>query len=127
MGAHKRMKKYLVLLLATIPFLISSCLSDQEVVNDDYCYINSVSLGSIKRQVHMLDSAGNDTVIRTSYTGSNYDMLINQKTLTIENKDSLLYGSLMEAVLVDITYIGSSLYYREQADSDSIWNIYSCQ
>lgn len=125
MGAHKRMKKYLVLLLATIPFLISSCLSDQEVVNDDYCYINSVSLGSIKRQVHMLDSAGNDTVIRTSYTGSNYDMLINQKTLTIENKDSLLYGSLMEAVLVDITYIGSSLYYREQSDSDSIWNIYS--
>ena len=125
MGAHKRMKKYLVLLLATIPFLVSSCLSDQEIVNDDYCYINSVSLGSIKRQVHMLDSAGNDTVIRTSYTGSNYDMLINQKTLTIENKDSLLYGSLMEAVLVDITYVGSNLYYREQADSDSIWNIYS--
>lgn len=125
MGAHKRMKKYLLLLLATIPFLIGSCISDQEVVNDDYCYITSVSLGSIKRQVHMLDSAGNDTVIRTSYTGNNYDMLINQQTLTIENKDSLLYGSQMQAVLVDITYIGSSLYYREQADSDSIWNIYS--
>ena len=93
MCAHKRMKKYLVLLLATIPFLVGSCISDKEVSYDDYCYISEVSLGSIKREVHMLDTLGNDTIIKTSYTGSNFDMVINQRKLTIENRDSLLYGS----------------------------------
>lgn len=127
MCAHKRMKKYLVLLLATIPFLVGSCISDQEVKRDDYCYIFDVSLGSIKREVHMLDTLGKDTVIRTSYTGDNYDMAINQRTLTIENEDSLLYGSLMRAVLVDISYIGSRLAYRVQNDSDSIWRAYGSE
>ena len=119
MCAHKRMKKYMMLLLATIPFWVGSCISDKEVVYDDYCYISEVKLGSIKREVHMLDSLGKDTVIKTSYTGNNYDMTINQRSLTIENKDSLLYGSLLHAVLVDITYVGSKLAYRIKEDEDS--------
>lgn len=125
MCAHKRMKKYLVLLLATIPFLVGSCISDQEAKTDDYCYIMDVDLGSIKREVHMLDSLGNDTVIRTSYTGNNYDMVINQRTNTIENLDSLLYGSVVRAVIVDISYVGSRVGYRVKCDSDSIWKPYS--
>ena len=125
MCAHKRMKKYLMLLLATIPFLVSSCLSDRETKTDDYCYIYDVDLGSIKREVHMLDSLGNDTVIKTSYTGNTYDMVINQRANTIENLDSLLYGSVMRAVLVDISYVGSRIAYRIQSDSDSIWRSYS--
>ena len=127
MCAHKRMKKYLMLLLATIPFLVGSCISDKEVVNDDHCYITEVSLGSIKREVHTLDTLGKDTIIRTSYTGSNYDMIINQRSLTIENKDSLLCGSLLQAVLVDITYIGSRIAYRVKDDTDSIWHVYSSE
>lgn len=127
MCAHKRMKKYLVLLLATISFLAGSCISDKEVVYDDYCYISEVKLGSIKREVHMLDSLGRDTVIKTSYTGNNYDMTINQRLLTIENEDSLLYGSLLHAVLVDITYAGSRLAYRIKEDEDSTWLAYSSE
>lgn len=127
MCAHKRMKKYMMLLLATIPFLVGSCISDKEVVYDDYCYISEVKLGSIKREVHMLDSLGKDTVIKTSYTGSNYDMTINQRSLTIENKDSLLYGSLLHAVLVDITYAGARLAYRIKEDEDSTWLAYSAE
>ena len=125
MYAHKRMKKYLLLLMATLPFLIGSCISDKEVEYDDYCYISAVSLGSIKREVHMLDTLGNDTIIRTSYTGSNYDMTINQRLLTIENRDSLLYGSLLRAVLVDITYFGATLAYRVKEAEDSTWVSYS--
>lgn len=127
MCAHKRMKKYLVLLLATIPFLVGSCISDKEVSYDDYCYISEVSLGSIKREVHMLDTLGNDTIIKTSYTGSNFDMVINQRKLTIENKDSLLYGSLLQAVLVNITYSGARLAYRIKDDIDSTWLAYSSE
>lgn len=125
MGARKRMKKYLMLLLATMPFLVGSCLSDKEVTYDDYCFISDVSLGSVKRMVHMLNSEGNDTVIKTTYTGSNFDMLINQRNLTIENKDSLLCGSVLDAILVNITYTGARLAYRIKDDPDSVWLAYS--
>lgn len=125
MCALRRMKKYFLLLLTTIPFLVGSCMSDKEVEYNDYCYISGVSLGSIKREVHLLDSLGNDTIIQTSYTGSNYDMTVNHRDLTIENRDSLLYGSLLRAVLVDITYAGSRLVYRIKDDADSIWKSYS--
>ena len=37
MCAHKTMKKYWVLLLAMIPFLLDSCMSGNEVEYEDYC------------------------------------------------------------------------------------------
>ena len=125
MCAHKKMKKYWVLLLVTIPVLIGSCISDKEVEYNDYCYILDVSLGSIKREIHMLDSLGKDTIIYNSYTGNNFDMTIDQRSLTIENRDSLLYGSLLQAVLVDISYDGSALFHRIKDDADSTWITYS--
>ena len=114
-----------MLLLATITFLSGSCISDKEVVTDDYCYIYDVQLGNIKRQVHMLDSLGHDTIIRTTYTGSNFGMTINQRSLTIENRDSLLYGSLLDAVLVDISFTGSNLLYLKETETDTVWVSYS--
>ena len=125
MCAHKRMKKYWILLLAITSVMAGSCISDQEVVYDDYCYIADVTLGSVKRETHMLDSLGKDTVVRSTYTGSNFDMTIDQRTLEIENKDSLLYGSNLDAILVDITYTGASLFYRTKEDEDTVWTTYS--
>ncbi len=114
-----------MLLLAAIPFLVGSCISDNEIVSDDYCYIMDVSLGQMKRESHMQDSLGKDTTIITSYTaGNNYPITIDQRTLTIENKDSLLYGTLLQAVLVDISFNGSALYYREKDGADSTWFSY---
>ena len=121
MCAHKMMKKYWMILLATIPFLTGSCVKNEEVANDDYCYIWDVTLGSLKREVNMINDLGKDTTITTSYTGKNFPMTINQRLLTIENKDSLLFGTLLEAVLVDISYTGSGLMYRTKGDADSIW------
>ena len=125
MCAHKMMKKYWMILLATIPFLTGSCVKNEEVANDDYCYIWDVTLGSLKREVNMINDLGKDTTITTSYTGKNFPMTINQRLLTIENKDSLLFGTLLEAVLVDISYTGSGLMYRTKGDADSIWLTYS--
>lgn len=82
--------------MATVPFLLlGSCISDKEVESDDYCYIWEVSLGSLKREVNMLDALGKDTTIASTYTGSKYPMTINQRELTIENRDSLLYGTVL--------------------------------
>ncbi|MBO7069167.1 MAG: hypothetical protein J6W52_10920 [Bacteroidaceae bacterium] len=121
------MKKYWVLLLATISFVMGSCTtsSNEEVVYDDRCFIWDVSLGSLKREVHLINIYGNDTTVTVSYTGANYPMTINQRALTIENKDSLLYGTQLQSVLLDITYTGSSLSYRIKDDVDSIWHSYS--
>ena len=109
MCAHKILKKYGALLIATVPFLLGSCLSEQEVDNNEYCFIWDVTLGSLKRESTVLDSLGKDTTITSSYTGSQYPMTINQRALTIENMDSLLYGTMLRAVLVEISYTGSSL------------------
>ena len=114
-----------MLLLVTIPFCVCSCISDKDVVSDDYCYIWEASLGTMKYEVHVLDSLGKDTTITTSYTGSNFPLTIDQRSLTIENKDSLLYGTLLQSVLVDISYTGSRLVYRIKDDVDSTWLVYS--
>lgn len=125
MCACKKMKKYWMLLLVTIPFLAVSCIKNEEVAVDDYCYIWEVTLGSLKREVNMTNDLGKDTTITTSYTGNNFPMTINQRLLTIENEDSLLYGTLLRAVLVDISYTGSKLLYRTKDDSDSLWLTYN--
>lgn len=125
MCAHKILKKYGALLIATVPFLLGSCLSEQEVDNNEYCFIWDVTLGSLKRESTVLDSLGKDTTITSSYTGSQYPMTINQRALTIENMDSLLYGTMLRAVLVEISYTGSSLYYRTKESADSTWMTYS--
>ena len=126
MCAHKLIKKYGGLLIATVPFLmLGSCISDKEVESDDYCYIWDVTLGSMKREVSTTNATGKDTTIVSSYTGSQYPMTINQRALTIENRDSLLYGTMLRAVLVDISYNGSSLVYLKTDGLDSTWISYS--
>lgn len=118
-------KKYGVLLFVIVPFLISSCGSEEDVADDDYCYIWEVSLGSLRREVNMLETLGKDTTIATSYTGTNYPMTINQRTLMIENMDSLLYGTQLRSVLVNISYAGSKLMYFTKIGADSIWLDYN--
>lgn len=115
-----------MLLMATMPFLLlGSCISNDEVKNDDYCYIWEVSLGSLKREINVINALGKDTTITSSYSGSQFPMTINQRTQTIENMDSLLYGTVLRAVLVDISYNGSTLVYRTKGDEDSTWLTYS--
>lgn len=119
------MKSCWILLLAALPLLMSSCTKEQEVVVDDHCYISSVSLGSLKRQIHTLTAEGNDTTYTSTYTGSAYIMTIDQKKLLIENRDSLLMGTQLRSALVNITFEGASLSYRLASEPDSPWMPYS--
>jgi len=127
MCAHKRLKIFWLSALATLPFFMVSCLSDNEVVTDDHCYILSVSLGTMSFDVHMQDSLGKDTVVRRTYTGTNFPLTINQRDLTIENYDSLLYGTLLRSVKVEISYTGSKVFHRIKDDIDSTWTSYSSE
>ena len=110
------MKKRWCLLLLALPFLATSCSkeSDSETSSNDYCYIKSVTLGTIKRKTGTLN---------TSFAGSYYEMTINHRTNTIENRDSLPYGSLLDRVIATIAFDGSMLIYREQG-SEGSWTAY---
>ena len=93
--------------------LASSCSKEDSVAtpNNDYCYIKSVTLGTVKRKTGTLN---------TSFTGSTYEMTIDQRACTIENRDSLPFGSQLSRVTATITFDGSMLAYCEVGTSNWI-------
>ncbi len=104
--------------------MLTSCSSDDEVEVTERCYISSASLGTLKRIMHISSSADKDSVIRSTYTGNSYPLTVNQRTLTIENYDSLLYGTDLSALLVGINYVGATVAYRPASDETSDWMSY---
>ena len=105
------------MLLLALPFLASSCSENNNVstTSNDYCYIKSVMLGTIKRKTNSLN---------TSFAGSSFEMTINHRTNIIENRDSLPYGSQLDRVVATIAFDGSMLAYREKG-SDEGWTAYN--
>ncbi|MBR6140935.1 MAG: hypothetical protein IKQ37_04125 [Bacteroidaceae bacterium] len=114
------------LLLLVLHLLASSCTKDDSTVSyNDYCYIKSVTLGTVKRVVEKRDRQGDVvSTIRTSFAGSMYAMTIDHRNNTIENRDSLPYGSQLYAVLATITFDGSMVAYREKG-SNGEWTAYN--
>ena len=116
-----------LLMLLGLLFLASSCSEDSNLgtTSNDYCYIKSVVLGNVKRKVELRDRRGQlISTTNTSFTGSNFAMTINLRDNTIENRDSLPYGSQISRVIVSITFDGSMLAYREKG-SDAEWTAYN--
>ena len=117
--------RWLSVLLA-MPLLWTSCSNDEgTTVSNDYCYIRSVTLGTVKRNVEKRDRLGN--VISTTpmpYTAGNYAMTIDHRAGLIENRDSLPYGSDLSAVLVTISFDGNMVSYREKG-TDALWLTYN--
>lgn len=122
------MRKLIYTIILFLPFLVASCWNDPEETElDDYCYIKSVTLGSIKRARHTTDSLGNDSIYYTTFTASSVNMTIDQKALTVENRDSLLYGTVPTSVPVTISYDGATLMYRHPAkegEEEEEWTTY---
>lgn len=118
--------KWFLMLLA-LPFMAVSCASENDNENDDpevsgdYCYIQSVTLGSIKRSVVKRDRQGKViSTHNTSYSGNSFHMTISHREQPvgngealplIENRDSLPYGSDLSRVVVNIAFRGSIITY----------------
>lgn len=112
----KKMRNVWLLLLLAVHVVFTSCTKDSNSVTvNDYCYIKSVTLGTVRRQTG---------TVNTSFAGSGYIMTINQRDNTIENRDSLPCGSQLSRVLVTITFDGSMLAYREKGSNDG-WTAYN--
>lgn len=119
------MKKKTILLLALVCGLLTSCFKDDEVTFDDYCYISNVTLGTLKRWNQTTDSVGNPVPYLTSYSGSLFHVTIDQRTDTIQNRDSLLYNTDLRALLMTISFEGATLLYRPASDSTADWTAYN--
>ena len=103
--------------------LLTSCLSDDdEVTVDDHCYISSFKLGTLKRTIHTKATDGSDSTYTVSLDASSFPMDIDQRNLVIENRDSLPYGTRVNAVLVTIGYTGVLAYKQAGAVE---WNAFS--
>lgn len=111
------MSKLRLLLVLLVAVAMASCSTDSDSTSssNDYCYISSVVLGTVKRKTN---------TVNTSVLGSNYIMTINHRTGIIENRDSLPYGCQTDAVLVNITFDGSVLTYREKG-TNAAFNAYN--
>ena len=121
MHEHIMMKRHTYLLLLACTILMVACSKDDDTVYSNHCYISGVTLGAVRRQLHTTTWNGNDSVYYTTFSGSNFPMTVDQRNLLVENKDSLLYGSDVSAVLVTINYVGMTLVYRAVDDEDGEW------
>lgn len=121
------MNKYIIyplLALFAIPFLFTSCKDDDEdsELSDD-CYISSLSLGTMKHVVYTKSSTGEDSTYVVTFSGSAYEMSIDQRNLTIENPDSLPVHTRVSAALLNVGFEGV-LGWRI-AGSDDSWTTFS--
>lgn len=130
MYAQKEMKRYfyLLLLMMAMPALLTSCLKDNDdVVLTDYCYISGFSLGKLKKTNFTKGYDGQDSSYLTTMDGSYFPMAINQRTLTIENPDSMPVGTRVDKVLTSIDFKGVLAWRKTVMENpeDSIWVTYS--
>jgi len=120
---------YSLLLSLLASLTLTSCLKDEETTYSDYCYISAFSLGYIKQLHHTTGSKGQDSTYITSYSASRFCMNINQRENTIENADSLPYGSQISKILTTVSF-QSVLVHRPKdisklAPEDTVWVTYS--
>lgn len=120
-----KIKIYSVLLLLASIFSLMSCLStDNEVVTYDETAISTFTLGTLSRTLNAKTSAGKDTTITETFSGSSYPFYVDQKSGNIWNPDSLPYGTKINAVLCNISTVngGVACILNQTRDSLNFWH-----
>ena len=127
----KRIIQSLCMLLLSSAVL-TSCLSDDDSSGESYSdtAITAVTLGTLNRYTQTVSSkTGNDTIIKTTLTGSNYKLTIDQLGRTIGNLDSLPLGTDLKHVVISSlstknsgtalikSLISDTLFYVRTTDS----------
>lgn len=81
--------------LLTLTTGLGACSGDDYYTTEvnSECIITAATLGTLVREMHTLDSKGQDSVFYVSVTGSYYPMTIDQESRTIYNLDSLPAGT----------------------------------
>lgn len=120
----------LVAIMASVT--LTSCLGDDKKMEySDDCFISSFAFGTLKQVHHITGSNGQDSIYYTSFTGINFPMSINQRTLHIENPDSLPYGVMPDKVLTTCTFEKILVHRPHNIEGlepvDTAWVTYSAK
>ena len=111
-----------VLLMA--PIMLTSCLGDgdtEETTLYSDVAITSFTLGTLNRDTHTTSSTtGNDTIIRTTLTGSDYKMTIDQLGHQIFNQTPLPQGTDIKHVICTVTSKNNGWLTLKSMTSDSL-------
>lgn len=89
--------------LLSLSAMLVSCLSSDDSVTTTYSdtAITAVTLGSLNRYTTMKSAmSGNDTVVKSTLTGSNYHITIDQLGCRIFNQDTLPVGTDIKHVVL---------------------------
>lgn len=109
-----------VLVAVIASSLLPSCNSDEEVgETSPLCYISGFSLGTLKRDIYLRE----DSFYTVTFNGAGFPMVIDQRSLTIANYDSLPCHTHVDAILANVTFTGLATYTYD----DITWYNYSAQ
>lgn len=109
--------------LLTVVLCMTSCLkgdNDTSVAYPDVA-ITQLTLGTLNRYTHTTSSnTGNDTVVKTTLTGSSYAMTIDHFSGKIYNQDSLPVGTDVAHVLLTVSTKHSGYVFLKSLTSDTL-------
>ena len=103
--------------------MLTSCLSsdDDEVTTYGDMAITKFTLGTLNRYTQSVSSAtGNDTLLKSTVTGSSYKMTIDQLGHQIYNYTELPVGTDVKHVLCTVTTKNSGVVAVQSMTSDSL-------
>ena len=114
-------------MVITTAILMVSCLdsADTTVEYYDDTAVTAITLGTLNRYTHSTSSkTGNDTIIKTTLTGSSYKLTIDQLGRKIFNRDSLPVGTdLKHVVISSISLKNSGVPLIKSLVSDTLFYI----
>ena len=114
---------WLPTLLITASLLLSSCLGDDDNSSTSYSdmAITGFTLGTLNRYQHLTSSkTGNDTVVKSTLSGSLYAMTIDHLGKRIYNEKALPEGTDVGHVLCTLTTKNNGVVYLMSTTSDSL-------
>lgn len=113
----------LVLALAAV-FSLGSCLGSDDETDVEYSEdtaLSSFTLGStINRYYYVKSSTGNDSLVKTTFSGSSYAMTIDHQRGLVYNTDSLPYGTDLKHLLVTASAYNSGTVVIKDINSDTL-------
>ena len=113
-----------ICVLLSLSALMTACLGGDDEQGTTYSdmAITAVTLGTLNRYTETVSSStGNDTVVKSTLTGSNYRLTIDQVGHRIYNQDSLPVGTdLKHVVISSISTKNNGMVYLKSLTSDSV-------
>jgi len=119
-------------LAVTAMLLMASCMSDSssdgdDIVRSNACSVSSVKFNTMRRLVTVKASDGvTDSTYYSTFTSSQWIFSVDHRNLTVENRDSLPYGTDLSKCVMNLSYTGAIAYYRaSDAWDDDPWMTYN--